>query len=238
VTGRLLATGPGEGAWNMAVDEAMLEGLRLGEAPPTLRLYRWQAPTLSLGRAQALTPELAQACAAAGVALVRRPTGGRAVLHAGDLTYAVTAAGLPAGVKASYAVLAEGLQAGLASLGVATALGEASRPGRSAACFASPTAADLKAGAAKLLGSAQTRRAGAVLQHGTLYVQRPALRLFDDEGDVADLATLLGRLPALEEIERALATGLSQALGLAWTPGGLTPWELARVASTLQDFRV
>ncbi|MDB5100606.1 MAG: lipoate--protein ligase family protein [Cyanobacteria bacterium RYN_339] len=238
--GRLLDTGPGDGAWNMAVDEAMLEGLRLGLAPPTLRAYAWQRPTVSLGRAQLLDPDLEAACASAGVAIVRRPTGGRAVLHTGDFTYAITATDLPAGVKASYCHLAHGLTAGLAGLGVTTTLGEASRPGRSVACFASPTAADLKAGAAKLLGSAQMRRAGAVLQHGTLYLERPtalARQLFPDgEGDVADLLGLLGRMPSWREVRDGLAQGLGEALGLTWQPGPLTPWEAERAAASRMDF--
>jgi len=89
VTGRLLDTGAGEGAWNMAVDEAMLEGLRLGLSPPTLRVYTWSEPTISLGRAQAADPGLG------AWPLVRRPTGGRAVWHVNDFTYAITAAACP-----------------------------------------------------------------------------------------------------------------------------------------------
>jgi lipoate-protein ligase A len=219
----------------MAVDDAMLEALREGRVPPTLRVYAWQAPTLSLGRAQVLDAELEARCMQRGVTVVRRPTGGRAVYPAGDFTYAIAVEGLPAGVKASYAVLAEGLAEGLAGLGVATTMGEASRPGRSAACFASPTAADLKAGAAKLLGSAQVRRAGAVLQHGTLYLKRVAPAIFD-EGEVADLAGLLGRVPAWHEVRAGLAAGLGRALGITWQPGALTPWEAERAAATRNDF--
>ena len=100
-TWRLIDTGAADGAWNMAVDEALLEAHRLGMAPPTLRLYRWSKPTLTLGYAQRLDGFDTAALAAAGIDVVRRHTGGRAVLHAGDFTYSMVASGLPEGVSAA-----------------------------------------------------------------------------------------------------------------------------------------
>ena len=241
-TWRLLETGAGPGAWNMAVDEAMLEAHRQGLAPPTLRVYRWARPTLSLGYAQRLDGLDLAAPRAAGVDVVRRPTGGRAVLHAGDLTYAVVASGLPASVSASYRRIADALVDGLAGLGLAPAVVPgATRPGRSAACFASSTRADLVVDGRKVVGSAQLRREGAVLQHGTIYLARPAAlaaRVLPDEEGVADLADLLGAAPSFEGVRDALAAGVAARFGVALVPGALTPWEADRAAARAQGFEI
>jgi lipoate-protein ligase A len=234
-TWRLLDTGAGSGAWNMAVDEAMLEGHRLGLAPPTLRLYRWERPTLSLGYAQKVDGLDLEAIAAAGIDVVRRPTGGRAVLHAGDFTYAIVTSGLPEGVRASYEALAEGLAKAIGRLGLACELapGELGA-GRSADCFKAATQADLLAAGRKLIGSAQTRRAGAVLQHGSLYLRYPqdlARVVFGDgQPEIADLAGLLGRTPSWEEVAQAFTEGLSEHLGVRLIPGSFTPWETERAS--------
>jgi lipoate-protein ligase A len=241
---RLLVEDDGPGAWNMAVDEAMLEALRLGLAPPTLRLYRWARPTLSLGYAQAPAAIDLAAAAAAGVDVVRRPTGGRAVLHAGDFTYAVAASGLPPGVAASYRALAGGIIAALRALGLPAELAPGTLPpGRTAACFASATPADLVVAGRKVVGSAQVRRAGAVLQHGTLYLARPAAlaaRLLPDEGGagVADLGELLGAAPAWADVRDAFAAGFAAAFGATLAPGGLTAWERDRAAARTSDFGI
>lgn len=241
-TWRLVETGAGPGAWNMAVDEAMLEAHRAGLVPPTLRIYRWRRPTLSLGYAQRAADFDPAMLAAAGVDLVRRPTGGRAVLHAGDLTYAVVASGLPGSVSASYRLIADALVHGLAGLGLAPAVvpGQA-RPGRSAACFASATRADLAIDGRKVVGSAQLRRGGAVLQHGTIYLERPAAlaaRLLPDETDVADLAALLGAAPTFEVVRDAIAGGIAAAFGVALAPGALTAWEQAHAAEGQGRFEI
>lgn len=241
-TWRLLDTGAGPGDWNMAVDEAMLEAHRQGLVPPTLRVYRWSRPTLSLGYAQKLEGLDVAALRAASVDVVRRPTGGRAVLHVGDLTYAVVASGLPDGVSASYRVIAGALVEGLARCGLAPAIVPgATRPGRSAACFASSTRADLVVDGRKVVGSAQLRREGAVLQHGTIYLERPtalAARLLPDERDVADLTSLTGTTPAAEAVRDALAAGIARTFGVSLAPGALTPEEAERAAANVARYRV
>jgi len=242
---RLLDTGAADGAWNMALDDAILEAVRAGDAPATLRFYRWNQPTLSLGYAQSLAGLDLDALAAEGCALVRRPTGGRAVLHPGgdaELTYALAATGLPDGVSASYRVIADALVAGLAAFGLAAAVAPAAtRPGRSPACFASGTRADLVVGARKVVGSAQVRRAGAVLQHGTIYLKRPAglaARLLPDERDVADLASLAGREPGWAEVRDALAAGVLAAFATSGAWGELLASERAHAARRRDDFAV
>jgi lipoate-protein ligase A len=157
----------------MARDLELLDEVARGE-PPVLRLYTWAGPTLSLGRFQPATDVDEAACAARGVAVVRRPTGGRALLHGADLTYAVAMARPPGAaghVDALYRTLAGALVAGLAELGVAASVGTARGPD-GPACFAAAQGADLRVGERKLCGSAQVQRGGSVLQHGSVLLDR------------------------------------------------------------------
>lgn len=172
---------PRDAAANMAVDEVLLEQV-VGGAPPALRVYRWAAPTVTLGRFQPADDVDEAACGRLGVDVVRRPTGGQGLLHGADLTYSVVMA-RPAGragkVDAVYCLLAAGLIDGLAQLGVEAAV--ARRDGPSGpVCFAGQQGADLRVGDRKVCGSAQVRRGGAVLQHGSILLGR----LPFDETDV------------------------------------------------------
>jgi lipoate-protein ligase A len=226
----LIDTGAADGAWNMAIDEALLEAHRLDLAPPTLRLYRWSRPTLTLGYAQRLDGFDVDTLRAAGIDVVRRPTGGRAVLHAGDFTYSMVASGLPEGVSASYGVIAEALATALGRLGLECALAPgALECGRSADCFKAATQADLMAAGRKLIGSAQTRRAGVVLQHGSMYMTYPtalAKTVFGEaHREVADLTGLLGRSLDTPEVSNAFVGGIGERLGIRFVPGELTAWE-------------
>jgi lipoate-protein ligase A len=162
-----------DAAAQMARDLELLDEVARGGLP-VLRLYTWAGPTLSLGRFQPDADVDGDACAARGVAVVRRPTGGRALLHGADLTYAVAMA-RPAGpaghVDALYRTLAGGLVAGLAELGVTASIGTARGPD-GPACFAAAQGADLRVGERKLCGSAQVQRGGFVLQHGSVLLDR------------------------------------------------------------------
>jgi lipoate-protein ligase A len=157
----------------MAADLASLDAVAAG-APPELRLYTWARPALSLGRFQPDTDVDEAACREREVEVVRRPTGGRALLHGADLTYAVTLT-RPAGdagrVDALYRTIAGALIAGLRRLGVDAAIGEARGPD-GPACFTAAQGADLRVGTRKLCGSAQVRRGSAVLQHGSVLLDR------------------------------------------------------------------
>ena len=165
----------------MAADVALLDSVAAG-APPALRLYRWQPPALSLGRFQPDDDVDHDACARLGVEVVRRPTGGKGLLHGGDLTYSVAMPqpdGAAGGVDAVYRLLAGGLIAGLARVGVDAAVARHDGPA-GPVCFAGQQGADLRVGDRKLCGSAQVRREGAVLQHGSILLTRLAF----DETDV------------------------------------------------------
>lgn len=217
----------------MALDETLLESHRLGLTPPTLRFYSWDPPALSLGYAQPLKEVDLEACREAGIAVVRRSTGGRAVLHRGEFTYALIASeGFPPSVSGTYRKITEVLAQAIASLGVPAdiAPGKLTRAG-SPSCFQSATQADLVALGRKLVGSAQTRRDGAFLQHGSLMLtQRPGeiqalLTSPSGEADATCLEAVLGRLPSREAIASAISRAVTAAWGVTLESGSLTTWE-------------
>jgi lipoate-protein ligase A len=144
---RFVNTNIQDAALNMALDEAILLHHIRGEVPPTLRVFRWSQPSISLGRFQSIEREIeSERCRQQGIALVRRPTGGRAVYHRDEFTYSIVIGkreGVPTGVVAAYAYLAQGLLAALKESGVQAELSDervSKHP--SAACFASSTQAD------------------------------------------------------------------------------------------------
>lgn len=252
VTWRLIR-GCGRPAENMARDVAVAWGVGEGLAPPTLRVYCWDPPALSLGYAQ--RPEAAvdlAACARQGLAVVRRPTGGRAVLHEGDVTYAVAVSrrGAWAGlsVAATCSAIHEAVAAGLRRLGVpADVAGPRTvREGaRGALCFAAVSSHEITAGGRKLVGSAQRRFRHAILQHGSipLTVDRERLASLARRGPgdgagglgraMVSLAEILGRTPAADEVAAALAAGLEETFGIVLHDAGYHPAE-QRLADQLE----
>lgn len=194
---RLLVDGPAPGAWNMAVDEALMGAARDGAV--TLRLYRWDPPCLSFGRHQAAGGCWDEAAAAArGIGIVRRPTGGRAVYHDREVTYAVTVPDrLWGGPRTSYLRINRALGLGLSRLGapvqVASGPAGAGGPPRpdGRGCFVEAAPGEVTALGRKLVGSAVWRRSGALLQHGSVLVHDDqhvveTLRLRPEAGDGRD----------------------------------------------------
>jgi lipoate-protein ligase A len=217
-----------DAAGQMAADLALLESVVAG-GPPALRLYRWHPPALSLGRFQPETDVDHEACRRLGVEVVRRPTGGRALLHGADLTYAVALPVPPGGagtVDACYRRVAAALIAGLAGLGVEAAVARHDGPG-GAVCMATQQGADLRVGDRKVCGSAQVRRDGVVLQHGSVLLDR----LDFDETDLVagdhDRAALVASTVTLAElgaptdpgrVAAALVQGFRAELDIDFTP--------------------
>lgn len=221
----LLLTPPLDGAENMAIDEALMARARAtGEG--VVRVYSWASPTLSLGRNQrAIEAYPAARARERGISVVRRATGGRALLHHREITYSVTAPA-PAhdSLTRSYRAINQVLLGALRAMGVhaqvATGTTRLPPPG-SAPCFEMPASGELTVGGRKLVGSAQYREQGAMLQHGSILVE-------DDQGLVAELAAVpvpatlaaatllesLGRAPTPEEF----ATALFAAVREAWAP--------------------
>ncbi len=216
----LIQEEPQSGAWNMAVDEAIARQIAAGQSLPTLRLYAWQPACVSLGRHQPLAEIDVAACRRDGIDIVRRPTGGRAILHVDELTYSVSSRPdqpvMRGNVLDAYLRLSTGLMRGLELLGatVTKAPGDTGTPADvSAICFEVPSAYEIMDGRGrKLVGSAQTRHHDWVLQHGSLPLY----------GDVTRLATYLA-LPAPER--QALAHRLAQrATTLSETVGRSVTW--------------
>jgi lipoate-protein ligase A len=228
---RLLRHGAAHGAFNMGVDEALLASAVEGVA--TLRFYGWDGSWLSLGYAQKLDPPLASACAEAGVGIVRRVSGGRAVLHGSDLTYCLAApeAALPEGLRGSYRLVADALIAGLQSLGVAAA--RTTTPSGAADpsqfdCFSMPAEDEICARGRKLVGSAQRRAQGGVLQHGSIRLAPDPPEVTRLVGFAPGVATSLAELGvhvSREELQEALEAAFRKALGGALETSALSASE-------------
>lgn len=242
---RCVVHGPGRGAWNMAVDEALMAAARRGET--ILRFYAWDPPCLSLGRHQAARDRYDRdEIARRGLDVVRRPTGGRAVYHHRELTYSVTApAGAWGSLRESYARINRGLLRGLAGLGApaAAARARSRAPGPSTrACFRDPLPGEIVSGRRKLVGSAQRRDRGALLQHGSILLhddQTVADELRRDGGAdqetvrAAALAEVMDELPSRGRLEEALRAGFEEEFGAAVREGAMT----SREERTARDLR-
>jgi len=257
---RVMRMGLAEGAFNMALDEAILEAVGRKESSPTLRLYAWQPPCLSLGYSQPAADADRDALAWHGWGLVRRPTGGRAILHTDELTYSVIAPlGEPrvrGSVLESYRRLSTGLMAGLERLGLPVQADEiypqpeGAQPG-GPVCFEVPSNYEITLDRKKLIGSAQSRRLGGVLQHGSLPLCGDLSRItqalvFSSEADrqaaaqrlLARATTVegfLGRAPSWDQAADALLEGFQAALRIAFIPGEPTPGELERARQLVTE---
>ncbi|MXY30547.1 MAG: lipoate--protein ligase family protein [Gammaproteobacteria bacterium] len=239
---------PRDGAANMAVDHALAETVEPDAG--WLRLYRWVRPTLSLGRNEPAADiyDFARA-ERLGVDVVRRPTGGRGVLHDAELTYAVVAPVVAAGrLRAAYAVVHAGLAAGLRALGADARLaaGMATGPQRAGACVDATAGGEVVAGGRKLTGSAQARIGRALLQHGSVLIDGSQ----DVVGDLCrqpavagtspastTLREQLGRAPSWEEVATAVTQGLSAELGIEMVEGELPQPALRRMGSLERYYR-
>lgn len=188
---RFIQSGACSPAENMAIDEAILLAHSEGKVPPTLRFYGWEPATLSIGYFQKAEEEVDFAALQEHhIGFVRRPTGGRAVLHDMELTYSVIVSedypGMPRSVTEAYRVISEGLLHGFRQLGLdaqmvdlsATADGAQYAEAGSAACFDSPSWYELVVEGRKVAGSAQTRQKGVVLQHGSILIDMDIELLF------------------------------------------------------------
>jgi len=250
---RLLCDEPLSGAQNMARDEAILEAVSAGEQPPTLRLYAWQPWCLSLGYGQRYADVDESAVQRRGWQVVRRPTGGRAILHAHELTYSLA---LPIGhplalgdVVESYRLISQGLMMALQVLGLQPHSDKNPHmPSTlSAVCFEVPSHYEITVQGRKLIGSAQLRRKEGILQHGALPLSGDlgdicqALR-YEDEAERQTAAALvrqhalslheaLGQPLDWASVAEAFAEGFRCAFDLELILGQLSAQEEAQAAS-------
>ncbi len=213
----------------MAIDSWLLDQHIKGLQPSCLRFYTWRSPTLSLGYHQRQFPDFWKTLQWQGqpIDLVRRPTGGRAVLHQGDLTYALITSGLSGSRREVYRQLCRFLIEGWRSLGVELSFGAAGRGYiHNPNCFGTATAADLVMNDGyKLIGSAQVYRNGCILQHGSMRLS-PDSNLFEQVFDEKIALPNIQKLPLtadrMNEIVNALAQAACQRFNAAFAMQPLT----------------
>jgi lipoyl(octanoyl) transferase len=250
---RLLLTPPASGSWNMAVDEAVLEAIGSGASLPTLRLFAWQPPCLSLGYAQPAADVDRSALMMRGWDLVRRSTGGRAILHTDELTYSVIASlkepRVYGKVLESYQRLSLALLSALHKMGLQARADKdpvlpVSNQPSGPVCFEVPSNYEITVQGKKLIGSAQARRREGVLQHGSLPLTGDLTRItqvlvFPDEISrqtagtrllerAVTVETCLGHTISWQDASQAFICGFEQALDLYFEVTDLTHQEKER----------
>jgi len=262
-TWRLLIT-PAEraasGAWNMAVDESILEHTQAerGASLPTLRLYAWDPACLSLGHAQPFADVDRARLHERGWDVVRRPTGGRAILHTDELTYSVTGRAqeplLAGGVLESYNRIAQALLLAVKNLGLPVEMKVVKTSAQTApnpVCFEVPSTYEITVAGKKLIGSAQARKKEGVLQHGSLPLtgdltricqalvfENEAARQHASERLLARATTLeaaLGHAVSWEAAAQAFIQAFESRLGLRFEKGELSESEFRRAEELVRE---
>ncbi len=248
---RLIPYSVHDAADNMAIDEAILDAHLDGSVTPTLRLYGWQPRAVSIGYGQKLSNTIESRMKSRGYDVVRRPTGGRAVLHEFELTYSfVGSAGgaddfggaLSDSVIGAYKQICQGLILAFKELGVELELGESSSNYKNAQdCFLATTSADLHYQGKKMIGSAQLRRKSAVLQHGSILLNQPQdlMNLLLKEGEStqgesskteiqrhANLFEILGEPVSIPRLQEVMKIGFESAFSNQYDIENLKDQEL------------
>jgi lipoyl(octanoyl) transferase len=225
---RLVKSLPSSASYNMALDETFLFTTARKKTPPTLRLYSWESPSISLGYAQSINDVDQEELSKRKWQLVRRPTGGRAILHTDELTYSITASLdnplVEGSLLESYQRIAGLLQKALKSLGAVTHAENAPELHSNSSkadpvCFQTPSNFEITWNGKKLIGSAQARKMGGVLQHGSLPLS----------GDLSRITQVL-TYPSEQDRETSAQKTLAQATTLKEVTGMHISWEDAAIA--------
>ena len=254
---RLILDSKLPGATNMARDVAILEAVSTGAAPPTLRLYGWDPPCLTIGKHQGLDAVDLDFCRAERIDVARRPTGGRALLHHFELTYSVVAPlgtpPLPTALQEAYRLICGALVVAGRKLGIDAELtgGEVNlrlpNPTSTVPCFEAPAQGEVVVAGRKLIGSAMRAHAGCILQHGAILLdwdgrhQAGAMGLADDTTLLPHITTLmveLGRKVERPEIEEAVIGGFAGIFGEAPVAGSLSAYECSRATALTPTFAI
>ena len=256
-------SGPCSPSYNMALDEALLDMHSQGEIPPVIRFYEWNPATLSIGYFQSAEKDIDfDALKTQQLGFVRRPTGGRAVLHESELTYSIIVTeeypNMPATVTEAYRVLSDGLLVGFQNLGLDAYFSipdteekqaDLKKP-KSAVCFDAPSWYELVVEGKKVAGSAQTRQKGVILQHGAILLdldEEKLLSVFKFSSPEAkermrrklpEKAVAINQLTDMEitipQCIKAFKEGFEQALEIELVPYELTDEQLQYV-KTLEE---
>ena len=255
---RLLITPPARGAWNMAVDESILEHIGRGESLPTLRLYAWTPACLSLGHAQPFSDVDMNRLKQHGWEVVRRVTGGRAILHTDELTYSVIAPSneprVEGSVLESYNRLAQALLLAVKELELPVEMKEGKVSDNTIpnpVCFEVLSTYEITVNGKKLIGSAQARKKEGVLQHGSLPLTGDLARIcqalvFENESAREDAArrllerattveSALGVEVSWEKAQQAFVHAFEAQLGLSFETGELSTSESRRADELVKE---
>ncbi len=249
---RLLIDPPLPPAQNMAIDEAIAIAFSEKEVPPTLRFYQWSVPAFSIGSFQTLNSSWLDYLNRSNIAVVRRMTGGRGLLHDREMTYSVVASTknplFSDGIKGTFKSIAIGLMAGLQEIGMEGKIHTPSQEKRrkrenAPLCFASTSQYEITAKGKKLIGSAQRRWRSHFLQHGSLILESrfpeshpssESVPLLISEKQTA-LAELLERIPDIDMLLQAMKTGFEMALPIHLVQGKLTRKEMATTDRLIKE---
>lgn len=219
-TWRFLETESQPGFFNMALDEYLLDRYISEHSAPLLRFYKWDRPTLSLGRNQKLSEIDTEFCRENSIEIVRRPTGGKAVFHSGEFTYSFISGkkdGMPDSVLGAYEEISNALIKGLMHLqdGFIPDLGtdKSADYSLNSFCFSSSTVSDINHLGSKFIGSAQLRRGNALLQHGSILISQDfslLKKIFFQKTDLSkfiNLGDILGYTPDYQNIKNCILEG-------------------------------
>lgn len=246
-------SGESSPSFNMALDEALLDWHSEGKIPPIIRFYGWNPPTLSIGYFQRVEREIdLDMVKELGLGFVRRPTGGRGVLHEHELTYSVIVSEehpeMPKTVTEAYRVISEGILKGFHQLGMEAYFAvpqtneerDSLKNPRSAVCFDAPSWYELVVEGRKVAGSAQTRQKGVILQHGSILLDLDEDRLFSlfkfsndrvkermqsaFKNKAVAINDIRSTPVSIDEAKRAFKLGFEEGLNIE-----LTPYELSAV---------
>lgn len=246
---RLVISRSESGAMNMAIDEAILLAVARGTALPTVRFYQWAEPAITLGYFQSYKKEIDfTRTTEQGVDIIRRLSGGRAVLHHQELTYSVAAPEnnrvVGGTVVQTYLAISRGIVRGLREMSIPAEItaGKKTKGAITAACFDSPSRHEITVLGKKLVGSAQIRKYNSILQHGSVVIENEPDLLFsclnyDNEAArtegrnyfvqrSASLADILGYTPEFQEVAETLKGSLTEELGINLIPHGITDVEM------------
>ncbi|KIL44376.1 lipoate--protein ligase family protein [Jeotgalibacillus soli] len=254
-TWRFIDSGYAAPAFNMALDEALLDWHSEGKIPPTIRFYGWDPATLSIGYFQRVEKEInMEEVKRLGLGFVRRPTGGRGVLHEQELTYSVIVSeehkDMPKTVTEAYRVISEGILKGFHHLGLDAYFSiprtdeekNSLKDPRSAVCFDAPSWYELVVEGRKVAGSAQTRQKGVILQHGSILLDIDEDKLFSlfiysndrvrdrmksaFKGKAVAINDMVSSKISIEQAKNAFYKGFEEGLSVNLEPYTLTREEL------------
>ena len=261
---RFIDSGNCSPSFNMALDEALLDWHSEGKIPPVIRFYGWNPPTLSVGYFQKVEKEIdMEAVKAHELGFVRRPTGGRGVLHEHELTYSVIVSEdhpeMPKSVTEAYRVISEGILKGFHHLGLEAYFAvpktveerDALKNPRSAVCFDAPSWYELVVEGRKVAGSAQTRQKGVILQHGSILLDLDEDKLFSlfkysnervkermkkaFKDKAVAINAISPRRITLEEAKEAFNKGFAEGLNIDLESYQLTEEEIAYVQKIAKE---